>query len=96
MTLEEMESLFNKHSGEYIKFERIVSPRHRRPDLCAFLMIDDLIPGSQDLIGCAEHDEFYLSVTTEDLAEAITEDIIKDLIRCGLQLDKRNGFYFFA
>ena len=47
---------FGRFSGEYGHFERVANPRSRRPDLHAFLLIDELVPGEQDLISAVEND----------------------------------------
>ena len=81
----DLQTTFEKFEDEYIKFERIESPRHPRPDVCAFLMLHDLVPGTGDIITAAEHDEFYLVIDVEKLAEAATEEQIRDLVRCGVR-----------
>jgi len=80
---------FEKHDDEYIKFDRIENPRHPRPDLCAFLMLADLVPSdSGDIVTAAEHDEIYLAVDCEKLAAAATSEHIRDLARCGVRYDE--------
>lgn len=87
MTTEELAGLFDKHSDEYIKFERITNKRSQRPDLHALLVIDGLCPGDRDIISAAEHDEFWLSVSVNDFAAVATEDLVIELTRCGLRYD---------
>lgn len=81
-------AVFEKYADEYIKFDRIGHPLHPRPDICAFLMLDNLVPGDRDIVSASEHDEFYLSVAPEELAKVATEDDIRDLVRCGLRYDE--------
>lgn len=71
-------------------FESIESPRTKRPDLHAFLVLDELQPGKRDIISAAEHDEFWLDIDCEKLAEVITEDQVRDLVRCGIRYDDEN------
>ena len=85
MTLDELYALFEKHSDEYLKFERIVAPLSRRPDLHAFILLDRLVPGKTDMISGARHDEIFLDVELDDLAVVATEENIIDLIRCGIR-----------
>jgi hypothetical protein len=87
MTVAEMVALFTAESDEYFSFSRIVAPRHRRPDICAFLMLDDLLPGDSDIIAYARHDEFFLSINPEALAAVATPEFILDLRRCGVRYD---------
>lgn len=97
MTLEEMNRLFNgdpdndeddgPYDGEYLEFSRIQAPLHPRPDVCAFLMLHALVPGTRDMVSAAEHDEIWLDVDCEALASVVTEGQIVDLIRCGVRYD---------
>ncbi len=76
--------LFEKHNEEYRKFDRINKPLSRRPDLCAFLLLDKLYPGIVNIIAASEHDEIYLDIESTNIEHASEADII-DLIRCGVR-----------
>lgn len=89
MTTEELKACFEKHTEEFLKFERIERPAHRRPDLCAFLMLD-AVPGIErtgklgDIVSAAEHDAIYFDVTAPELAAVATDEMVRDLHRCGV------------
>lgn len=85
----DLESTFEKFDEEYIKFGHVENPPSSRPDLCAFITLDRLLPGpsGRDLVSAAEHDEIWLDVDTTQLAEVATEDDILLLVRCGVRLD---------
>lgn len=83
----DLSEAFEKAEDEYIKFERVENPLHPRPDICAFLLLDKLLPGSGDIVACAEHDEIFLDIDCEKLAEAASEDDIITLSRCGVRFD---------
>jgi hypothetical protein len=91
VTQDELIELFEKNDDEYLKFEKIENPLHKRPDLCAFLRLDQLVPGTHDMVSAAEHDEIYLEVDLEKLAEVATADDVIYLQRCGIRLDDYNG-----
>lgn len=93
MTLEEMETAFERHDDQYLK-----KPNgENRRDIDAFNLIDSLLPIKGDLISCAEHDEFWLSTDPESLAAVIEEDAIVFLIQCGVRYDSdTQSFAFFA
>lgn len=97
MTLEER---FEQFEADYIKFADVVNPLHRRADICAFLMLDSLCPPlkkGSDIIACAEHDAIYLDVDLDTLADNITDEQIRDLVRCGVMYDSENdGLMMFA
>ncbi len=86
MTIEELMACFEKHDDEYLKFERIENPRHPRPDLCAFLMLHDLVPRGMDMVASASHDEITLDTDIEALAGVVTDETVRDLRRCGIRL----------
>lgn len=87
MNTDELESLFEKHSGEYLKFAKVQNKRSNRADLHAFMLLDSLVSGTQHIISHSEHDEFWLSVGPEELAQVITEEQVIELIRCGVRFD---------
>lgn len=89
--LEEMIAMLNDDAGEeYIKFDRVEKPLHLRPDICAFLLLDKLVPGTTDMVTAAEHDEIWLDIDLSKLAEAAAPADILTLIRCGVRYDENN------
>lgn len=92
MNSEQLEELFEKHDGEFLKFDRVKNRKSGRADLHAFLLLDEIVPGGgADIVSCAEHDEIWLDVDVDALANAATEDQVIDLIRCGVRLD--DGYF---
>ncbi len=93
MTFEEFEIFFTKYQNEYHKFEKIKFPICNRPDLCAFILLDKLLPNTKDkttdMINSVEHDKLYLDIDCEKLAEIISENDIIYLIRCGIIYDEQ-------
>ena len=85
MTEDELQALFDKHDAEYLKFDQITTPLHRRSDICAFMKLHNLVPGRSHMIEGADHDVIYLDTSLEDLAEVATEDDVIYLIRCGVR-----------
>jgi hypothetical protein len=81
-----LSEVFEKYDDEFLKFSRIVEPRHLRPDICAFLILSDLSIFYQDrnIVDGAEHDEIWLSADPTEIAVNATEEQIRDLIRCGV------------
>lgn len=83
----DLQEAFSRHDDEFLHFDRVENPRHQRPDLCAFLMLHDLVHGHSDMVASAEHDEIWLDVDREALAAVVTDDIVRDLVRCGVRYD---------
>lgn len=74
-------------ADEFLEFDRIENPRHPRPDICAFLMLHELLGGEGDIIGSASHDEIWLDVDVKKLAAKAAPEFIRDLSRCGVRYD---------
>lgn len=100
MTEKEMCILFEEISEEYYSadFEDVVTnKRSKRPDLHAFLLLDELIPGrTRDIVAAASHDEIFLDVNLEELAAVITAEQIKELSCCGVRCIRYEGLRMFA
>ena len=79
-----MEEIFEKYHDEFLEFDRIKNKRSNRPDLHAFLLLDELFPRDRDIVSAAEHDEIWLDVETSEI-EKLTEEQIIELIRCGVR-----------
>jgi hypothetical protein len=91
VTRDDLIELFESNDGEFLEFGKIEQPLHQRPDLCAFLRLDQLVPGKRDMVSGAEHDEIFLEIDLDKLAEVATADDVIYLQRCGIRLDDHNG-----
>lgn len=80
--------------SEYMEFDRVQNKRSQRPDLHAFLLLDEMFPRSSDIIACACHDEFYLDVGGDEV-ESLTDEQILELIRCGV-MHRDGSLFMFA
>lgn len=87
MTVKELLALFKKHNDEFLEFENVEHKRSTRKDIHAFILLDELVPGTDDIVSAATHDEIFLAVGVEALAEKATEEQVVDLIRCGIRID---------
>lgn len=88
MTTEELEAMFEKHDDCFL--EDIPQTRHKRKDIAAFLLLDELCPSDDgaDIVSGADHDVIYLDPSVEQLAEANpTEDQVRELIRYGVRIE---------
>jgi len=84
----DVEATFEKYEDEFLKFDRVQNKLHSRRDICAFLLIDKLLPrAGMDMVCAAEHDEIYLDADVEKLAEVATEEDILTLVRCGVHFE---------
>ena len=76
------------YNYELLKFDHVENKLSTRPDLCAFLLLDKLVPGTKDMIPCAEHDEIWLAVDIDALGAVATEADVLTLVRCGVRYDR--------
>lgn len=84
----DLDATFEKHNDDYMKFDRVENKLHSRPDLCAFLLLDKLMPNAgRDMVCAAAHDKSFLDADCEKLAEVATEADILTLTRCGVRYD---------
>jgi len=84
-----------KDGDEFLKFDKVANKRSQRPDLHAFLMLDELFPGTSDLVSSASHDEIWLDVD-DDQVETLTDEQILELSWCGVRHDSDGGLCMFV
>jgi len=96
MRTRELRELFEAHEDEFVEFENVTNPRSKRPDLNAFLLLEELIPGEGDMISGAWDGKIRLDIDLLDLVEVITEEQVIELIRCGVWIDEENRLVMFA
>lgn len=99
MTPKELEALFNKFSNEcpLDGFSLIKNKLSKRPDLHAFILLDNLLPNGNKVIYAAKHDLIFLSFEIKKLAKVITEEQILELVYCGVSFDSNyNRLYMFV
>lgn len=70
---------------QFLKFNLVENKRSQRPDLHAFLLLDELFPfPGRDMVASASHDEIWLDVSGDDI-ESLTDEQIIELNRCGVR-----------
>lgn len=74
-------------SDEFLKFDRVENKRSSRPDIHAFILLNEMFPGTRDMISAAEHDAIYLDIDVEKFKEKATDEQIIELTRCGVIYD---------
>ena len=92
-----MNKFLELEDTEYCQFKKIENPTHSRPDVTAFLLLDKLCPApGRDIVSGADHDEIYLEVDIERLAEVITDEEILILVRCGVRYHETDSLAMFV
>lgn len=92
-----LDERFDAFEAVYLKFEGVAHPRSRRPDLHAFLLLEELQPGQneRDMISGAGHDVIYLDIEVDALNTVISDAQIEELVRCGVRCSD-DGLEMFA
>ena len=95
MSDEMPDNIFEEFDDEFLEFDRVENKLHPRPDLHAFLLLHQLVPGTGDMVSGAAHDEIYLDVEPDELFAVATKDQLRDLHRCGV-MQGEYGLFMFA
>ena len=79
------------YADDHLRFKDVTEKLSSRPDLCAFLILERLIPNETgDIISASEHDEIYIDVDVKKLEKVATEEDIRNLVACGVMYDEEN------
>ena len=89
-----IQQVFKEVGYEYLHFELVTKKLHARRDLCAFLILDSLVPGAAGIIASASYDEISFTVRPEALAKVAAYEDIRDLVRCGVCIECDRLFMF--
>jgi hypothetical protein len=88
---------YEKLEDERLKFEDVDPKLSSRPDIHAFILLNQLLPGNRDMVSASEHDQIWLDVDLEALAEVATVDHIRQLEACGVHYDSDyDSLYMFV
>jgi hypothetical protein len=95
MDIHERWETVTKDGKEFLQFEKVVNKRSQRPDLHAFLMLDELFPGNRGLVLSASYNEIFLNVN-DDQVETLTDEQILELSWCGVRCAFDGGLWMFV
>lgn len=88
---------YEKLEDDRLTFEEIETKLSSRPDIHAFILLNQLVPGDRDMVSAAEHDQIWLDVDLEKLAEVATVEHIRQLEAFGVHYDSDyDGLYMFV
>ena len=93
MTTEQLSAAFDRaqDAAGLCDFDKITSPKHPRPDICAFILLHEIMGGEnagRDMVCAAAHDQIWLDVDVEKFAERVTEEQVVTLVRCGVMYEE--------
>jgi hypothetical protein len=63
-----LEDAFNKFENEWMNFDHIESPPSHRPELCALMLLDRLVPGSGGVLDMTMNHEIEICIDMERFA----------------------------
>jgi hypothetical protein len=90
-----IQDAFRSLNDDFGGFDYVTDKLSNRPDLCAMLLLDKLLPGNCDIIGNAEHDIIYFDIDIDLLGKVATVLDIQTLSRCGVMCDS-DGLSMFV
>lgn len=103
MTSEQIDKFMDEQEDEALKFDRVENKRHARPDIHAMLLMDEVYPGTRDMVSAAEHDQIWFNIEGESDPETyethwkFSEAQLVELLRCGIYFDSdTESFYSFV
>lgn len=82
-----MRALFEKYKDEFCKWKCVHPQLSHRADIHAFILLNHLVPGRQNMVSGTEHDKIYLGIDPDKLAKVVTEKQVIELIRCGVMFE---------
>lgn len=85
---EDADEIFQEFEDEFIRFDRVENKLSSRPDIHAFILLNQLVPGNRNMVGCAEHDEIWLDIDVDKLKAVATKEQLRELHRCGVRYDR--------
>ncbi len=89
MDMQERWATITRNGSEHAQFSLVDNKRALRPDLHAFLLLDELFPvcdKCRNIVRCSEHEQIWLDVSVEQI-ETLTDAQILELSRCGVAYD---------
>lgn len=79
---------FDKYEDEFLKFDRVEHKKCNRPDIHAFLSLNNLFPHGRKMISAAEHDQIWLDVDLKEFEKIASNEVVRELRRCGVFYDE--------
>ena len=87
---DDLHDKFELVNDDYSKFELVENKRSSRPDLHAFLVLDEIFTSNgRDIVAAATHDVIYLDVDGDELVKLMDSEIL-ELVRCGVMYDSES------
>ena len=96
----DLKAAFDACGEDCLHFNEVTDPPTQRPDLCAFLLLDRLVPGQGPqchIVAVSKHDVIFLDVDVARLAEVATLEDVRTLVRCGVLYNEDvDSLYMFT
>lgn len=89
----DLREVFESYKKDLYFFSRVKNKAHPNPQICAFLLLDDLCPNSC-IFSSSNEDRVYFSFDMELFSELSLKAHVLTLVRCGVQYDiEKNQLY---
>ena len=80
---------FEQVHDDFLKFELVGNKLSTRPDIHAFILLNEIFPDNRDIVCAAGHDVIWLDVDGEKIA-SLNDDQVLELTRCGVMHDEES------
>ena len=84
-----MHEKFEAVNDDFLKFEKVENKLSTRPDIHAFILLNQIFPDKRDIICAASHGVIWLDVEGEQI-QTLSDSQILELVRCGVIHDEEN------
>ena len=85
----ELHDRFEAVNDEYGNFHNVENKLSTRPDIHTFILLNEIFPGTRDMVCASGHDNIWLDPESDDL-DKLTDEQILDLVRCGVMHDSES------
>ena len=86
MSIYQRWKIVTNDNESFLRFECVETKKSNRPDLHAFLLLNELFPKNRDMVSGAGHDQIWLDVSEEDI-EKLSDENILEISRSGVFYD---------
>ena len=95
ITLNELKSFEDE---KRLEFENLPEKYklHAKRDLCGLLIVDMLFPDEGSVIGGADHDVVYLTVSRDAVMVNCTLDDLRALRACGIRIGEYDDLFMYV
>jgi len=86
---------FEKYSDEWL-FSKVENKLHPCRDICAMLLLYNMMPSVRRMISAADHDIIWFNVNVDVMDNFAMDEDVLTLRRCGVFIDENDYLAMFV